>query len=483
MSVDPRQFLLLAIAFGVPAAAFLLNRPRFVTAWIGFTLFVQVFDTSTVTNLPAGRLVGLLFLPTAVATFRNWSKLPPARAWVLNFAYMVLLGAVFGFLFPWPDISGIRPITVQAQGRTIIFLIRTVSDLSLTVFVMRQLVQPGAFDYLRKWMVRGAALSSVFAFVTMRTGIDFYSLITGLRSYGSIDFRPRGLAFEARGLGLACAYGLILLLAKRRRSFRDWIALVPIAGGLAVSSSSSAYAAAIAGLLVVAFTGSMRVRLAIVAALASVAATFLLVAMLAPAIIASSFYGVSMRLRGRGVVESNRPANAAEELAFHLDVFDASAALFLIRNPVYAITGTGPGLISLPASSHIPEGLYRFVFPVIDNPPSHGILLELANTGILGVALWIYQVGSVYVAGRRLRRVRRGLPFPSRVVTTTFLASAALYAVQVSPSPFWAVFLGIGWAISHLHAVSLARAVAHRRVTVPAPARPARIVESPVYHS
>jgi hypothetical protein len=483
MSVEPRQLLLLAIAIGVPVTAFFLNRARLVMAWVGFTLFVQIFDTTIVTNLPAGRLVGLLFLPAAVATFRHWSKLPPARAWILNFAYMILLGLLFGFLFPWPDVSGVRSFGVRAQGRTIIFLIRTLSDLSLTVYVMRQLAHPGAFDYMRKWMVRGAALSSAFAFVTLGTRIDFYSLITGLRAYGASDFRPRGLAFEARGLGLACAYGLILLLSKRSRSLGDWMALLVIAAGLAVSASSSALAAALTGLLVIALIGSMRVRLAMLITVTSVVMIFFLVATIAPAMLVNSRYAIESRLQGRGVVESNVPANAAEAVALHLDVFDASAALFLIRNPVYAITGTGPGLISLPASSHIPAGVYRIVFPVIDNPPSHGLLLELANTGILGVVLWTYQIAVVYLAGRRMRHMRRGLPFSPLVATTTFTGTAALYAVQVGPSPFAAVFLGIGWAISHAYAASTARALAHRRAALPAPSRPPGIAESPVYHS
>jgi hypothetical protein len=138
-----------------------------------------------------------------------------------------------------------------------------------------------------------------------------------------------------------------------------------------------------------------------------------------------------------------------------------------LRNPLYAITGTGPGLISLPASEHVPSGVYKIVFPIIDSPPAHGILLELANTGIVGVTTWIFQVASIFFLGRRLRG-RRGLPFPPEAVTRIFLAAAALYSVQVSPSPFWAVFLGLGWAIAHVASVRTG-------VTVPRLTRPHEI--------
>jgi hypothetical protein len=96
--------------------------------------------------------------------------------------------------------------------------------------------------------------------------------------------------------------------------------------------------------------------------------------------------------------------------------------------------------------------VYKIIFPIINTPPQHGILLEVANTGVVGVSLWAFQVLAIFVAGRRLRG-RRDLPFPPRAATTTFVASAALYAVQNSPSPFWAVFLGLGWAISQVQPV------------------------------
>lgn len=447
MAVDPRQLLLLLIAVLVPAIAFVTNRPKMILGWVGFTLFVQIFDTSILTNLPAGRLVGLLFFPATIRQFRQWGRLPPARAWLINFLYLVFLGFLFGYLMPWPDTSGMRAFTVRAEGRTTIFLIRTLSDLSLTVFVMSQVVRPGGFDTLRKWMVRGAALSAGLALTTLVTKVDFYSLITGLRLYGRSDFRPRGLAFEPRGLGLACAYGLILLLSKKQRSGTDWLLLVVIGAGLAVSSSSSALATMLVGLLVIGLLGTMRVRFAMVGAVTMIGLVLLLLAAVAPQLIERSRDAIVSRAQGRGVVEANFPRNAAEAVALRMDVFDSAASMFLLRNPKYILIGTGPGLISLPASDYIPLGLYKAVFPIIDNPPSHGVLLELANTGVLGVAVWMFQVLAIFVAGRRLRHYH-GLPFPPHAATTSFIVGAALYAIQVSPSPFWAVFLGVGWAIA-----------------------------------
>jgi hypothetical protein len=460
MGIDPRQFVLLAIALGVPVVAFLMNRTRWILPWIGFTLFVQVFDTAILTNLPAGRIVGLFYLPVMVATFRRWIALAPAKAWLLNFVYLAALGLVLGLAFPWPDTTGMRAFTLRAEGRTIIFMIRTISDLSLTVFVMNQLAKPGAFDTLRRSMIVGIVANAFAAIGWVLLHLDAYGLITGIRGYAVQEGgRARGLTYEPRGLGLACAFGLVLILGKHLRRRRDWVLLALVGLALLLSISASGIAAAIVGLVAIAMFGSTRTRLALIfgGLVLVMSGLFLFVAV--PSLREQVELNLGWRLRGRGTVEANRAENAFEAVAYRLDIFDASAALFLIRNPLYVVIGTGPGLITLPASEHIPYGLYLAIWTSIDTPPTHGLLLELANTGILGVATWLFQVVWVMAAGKRLYR-RRGLPFPPRTARTIFLGSAAVYAAQAGVSPYWAVFLGIGWAIAEAAAVP-SRAMRH----------------------
>lgn len=467
MGTDPRQFILLLIALGVPVIAYLMNRTKWVLWWVGFTLFVQVFDTAIFTNLAAGRIVGLFYLPMMVSTFRRWISVPPAKAWLLSFLYLVALGLLFGILFPWPDTTGVRAFTLRAQGRTIVFLVRTIADLSLTVFVMNQLATPGAFDWLRRSMVAGVLADAVTGIIGFFLHLDPYGLLTGIRGYAmDAANRPRGLTYEPRGLGLACAFGLVLILGKHARRRRDWLFAVILVMALGLSFSSSGLGAAAVGAVMLVLFGSMRTRLAIVFSGLTLVTAVMMVLATVPWVRERANDSIGERLRGRGTVEANRAANAFEAVALRLDVFDASAALFLIRNPLYAVIGTGPALISLPASDHIPYGLYRAIFTSIDSPPTHGLLMELANTGILGVAVWMFQVLWILIAGKRLFR-RRGLPFPPRTIRTIFIGSAAIYAVQAGVSPFWAVFLGIGWAIA-------AEANVPRRIrrSAPVPATP-----------
>jgi hypothetical protein len=87
--MDPQQLILLVIATIVPLTLFAMGRTRLILGWVGITLAVHIFDTTTITNLPAGRIVGLLFLPTFLLNLRMWLRLPPVRAWMVNFLYLL----------------------------------------------------------------------------------------------------------------------------------------------------------------------------------------------------------------------------------------------------------------------------------------------------------------------------------------------------------------------------------------------------------
>jgi hypothetical protein len=187
--MDLRQLILLAIAVAVPLGLFALNRQRLVLGWVCLTLSVHIFDTTIITNLPAARIVGLLYLPYALLIARSWLRLVPAQLWLLGFLYLAALGLVFGFLWPWPDTSGNRPLTMTAPGRAIVYLSRLLADLSLTIFVARELRKPGALLFLGRAFVLGAVISALAGIVNLlRPGFDPYFAITGLRYLNGIQF-------------------------------------------------------------------------------------------------------------------------------------------------------------------------------------------------------------------------------------------------------------------------------------------------------
>jgi hypothetical protein len=454
MEADFRQLLLLAIAVVVPVVLLWTKRERLLLGWVCITFFVQIFDTAVVTNLPAGRVVGLLYAPFALSQVREWLQVRPVRFWAINFCYLLLLGLLFGWLWPWPDITMTRPFSLTSQGRSIVYLVRLLSDISLAVFIANQLKRPGTVYYLARALVLGATLTALVGVSYLFIKVDWYFLITGIGEQAARINRARGLSLEPRALGLCCAYGTMILLLGRSKLFKGWLILLLInLVALLITYSTSSLALLVAGIFSASFFFSNRERGVVAAVTLLLAMLVVGATMYAPEQVQQATDTIQLRLDPDYKLAGIPPGNIGQEIAYRLDVFDASALLFLLEEPLYALTGTGPGLVSLPASYHVPPGLYSFIWTTetgINNLPSHGLLVEVSNSGLLGLILWLAQVISCWAA---LRYATARLRDPVEKLEWTFAHSLFLmgivfYLVQVSSSPVWSVILAIGWTVS-----------------------------------
>lgn len=452
MRSDLNQFILLAIAVGVPFVLFRMKQYNLLLGWACLTLFVQLFDTTVLTNLPAPRIVGLMYLPTAIKAFREWWGLKPVKAWVINYLYLLILGVIFGFLWPWPDTTMMRPYTLTAPGRTVVYSLRLISDLSLTVFAATQLRNAGNLYLVGRALVIGATLSALAGLLTLFTKFDLVYAITDFEDQFLTAERAHGLSAEPRGLGLACAYGLMILLIGQKRLFKLWPVLLVInMAGLLSTVSTSALALLLAGVITgwVFFTN--RTRGAILALILLAVILLFGASVFLPMQFSSAVQTIEARIDPSQKLSGIPPGTFGQEVAYRLDVFDASAMLFLLDEPFYALLGTGPGLVSLPASLHVPPGLYSAIWTPevgVNSLPFHGILLEISNGGVLGVLLWFFQVITCWIALRFLANRQRGTIESEEwsFAWALFLIGTVFYLVQVSISPVWSIILGIGWA-------------------------------------
>lgn len=461
METDPRQIVLLAIALGAPAFLFWTKRERFLLGWVCVTMFVQIFDTTLVTNLPAGRIVGLIYLPAAIIQARAWLRFKPVRAWAANFIYLALLGLLFGWIWPWPDITMARPFTLMAEGRSIIYSVRLLSDFSLAIFIANQLRQPGAINYIGRAMVIGSTLTALAGLAYLAAKFDLYYPLTGIGQQGLLIDRARGLSIEPRALGLSCAYGVMILLLGRKKLFRMWPVLLVInLAALLITYSASSYVLLGAGSLTASLFFSNRERAVAAATLLLAGALTAGAVIYMPERVQYAVDTLQLRLDPDYKLSGIPPGNFGQEIAYRLDVFDACALLFLLDQPLYALIGAGPGLISLPASYYVPPGVYSFIWTAevgVNSLPFHGLLLEASNSGLLGLLLWFAQVFSCWGALRYLH-LRFGKADEKSEWTfayAIFIIGAVFYVVQVSSSPVWSVFLGIGWMATKIAAEKL----------------------------
>jgi hypothetical protein len=460
-SNDPRQFILLAIAIVVPAFLLWTKRHRWLLSWVCFTFFVQIFDTAILTNLPTGRIVGLLYLPRAISQLREWAKLPAVKAWLINYGWLLVLGLFFGFAWPWPDTTYVRPFSLTAQGKTIIYSVRLLSDLSLTIFIAEEILRHRSLLFIGRALALGSTVSALVGIFQFITKIDLYFMLTGLGEQVLYLGRARGLVGEPRALGLACAYGVMILLIGRGKISRLWpILLFVNLTALLLTYSASSLALFVAGIVVSWLFFSNRERL-IVAGVACVALTLVfLTSVFLPNQFQFALDTLSLRFDPDVKLAGIPPGTFGQEIAYRLDVFDSCALLFLLDQPLYALIGTGPGLVPLPASEYVPPGLYSLIWTPetgINSPPYHGPLLEISNGGVLSLGLWFAQVILCWIALRFLYRRSNQFAGESGALSedwqfgyAIFLIGAAFYIVQVSYTPLWCVFLSIGWVAVRL---------------------------------
>jgi hypothetical protein len=140
-----------------------------------------------------------------------------------------------------------------------------------------------------------------------------------------------------------------------------------------------------------------------------------------------------------------------EEWAYRLEVFDAAAVLFLVAHPVYALIGAGPGLVSIPATPYLPISPYtrEFALTGINSPPTMGIVLEVANGGLVALLLWTGFVVTAYKALDVMAGRGEASRSQWRIAKWCFVATAAIYLVAAGfLSSCWPIFAGLGFGAS-----------------------------------
>jgi hypothetical protein len=137
--------------------------------------------------------------------------------------------------------------------------------------------------------------------------------------------------------------------------------------------------------------------------------------------------------------------NLGRAIVDGLEVFDASAVLFLWDNPEHLLLGAGPGLVSLPASDYVPMRAQPTYGNRIDSIPHMGFFQTLANTGVVGLLLWFAAALACYQA-LRVQVVLNGTRSPWVEAWCFFVVFSGVYLLQ--KKPIWYVLMGIGLGAS-----------------------------------
>lgn len=451
MEVNPIIIILAAITILVPVILIFLGQELWLLAWICFTAGLNILDVRILLNLPAARIAGLLLLPQTFLSLRWVVRSYVGKALIAQYTFLVLTGVFFGFLFPWEADCLIREFNQLPEGRTIIWLIRTLADVSLSVFIAQQVIKSKGSEQILKYFVIGtsiAALGGIFEFVSR---VDLVEVITGL-GYNNDGFRVRGLCFEPRDLGLLTLYGLLfsVLLYSYESTKSKLLAIILNLTGFLISGSTSAYVAFIFGALALGLYHNRACALLIKMSLVVICIIACLFVYFESQLLDFFICSIDERLSGRRFDEAQ---NFLELIVFKMEIFDGPAILFLWDNPIYLLTGTGPGLIGIPATPYMPKSAaYAWLeFTGINNPPTMGLLLNVANMGVIGLLLLIYLCWASLHALGCLALYHPDKTEEWLMTRGAFATGAAVYMVQVSGlSPIWPILIGIGLGADYL---------------------------------
>lgn len=453
---------ILALAAGLPLALLLRRQERLLLLWICITTGVNVFDARVGVNLPAARLVGLIvlaFVPLGALHVRRLLRTRPLQLIAVQMLHLIVLGIVFGVLFPWSDAGFVRGVSQSAQGRVIVYMIRILADLGIVLFVARQIHRGLSPVRLMNYVLAGTTLAAVGGLLELVTHVQIYQLVTGY-PITIVGGRVRGFNYEPRGLGLAMTHGAfisLLMYAYLRQRRYLWLTLLH-AAVLAVSVSASAIIAAGAtGLALLIMEERVRRPLALMSGTVAGAIVLTLVAGTQLPIVQTYTANFAQRFSVQDAVDF-AVLTPVEVVASFLDIFDYTAFMFLASSPLHALVGTGPGLVMLPGSNFIPTAArWSWVGQSgegITSLPSMGVLLEIANGGVLGLLLWVAIVASCVRALRRCAVWDPARAAEWRIARGALIVAAAAYAVQLSPlAATWPIFVGVGVGAAALQLV------------------------------
>ena len=381
--------VLSAIVLILVIALVLLKKHNYLLILTILALCNDLFTINIGPSISVSQIVGLASLVFTIPFYFSglFSLRGIFNILVTEYLYLIIIGLVFGFLIPWESYFDFtRSWTQQAQGRTIVSIIRLFSEICLMLYIVYALATN---KVTLNWLVHVLA---IIMSITVLIAIIDYGL--GHRLKNSLFLFDRNLsnrftAFngEPRAFGRALVYSLAILIPTYKTKYscsKHVVYLLIAALGVLLSRSVSSMVLLILMVLVYSFFNFKKTYKPI-----SLAAIILVITLTSTNIIIDS----STINKFYKVLDGSTEYIPASDLIMNeptffrrLEVFDRAAANFLYHNPLYFFIGVGPNLISIPASQYITDYARAIYGETINSVPHMGILNILSRSGLIGVS-------------------------------------------------------------------------------------------------
>lgn len=389
--------IVLTIVILMVMYALLTKNHKVLIALSVLSVFADSFRIDLGASLLLINLIGFLLFPLVMRKihFINVaiSGISLRPLWIY-WIYLLILGFIFGLLFPWEDYTQYRTWGQRALGRSTITVIRYLNEIILCYYLIWVLVcKRVSLRFIIRCIGWTTVISCVIAIIDYANGYviksNLFTMVPQLAG------RFLGLNGEPKMFGRNSALAYIIILLFRRsveKSKFDWLFISFSVLGVVLSLSASTIIMFVGfNLLLLLRSGNLKASLVVVTVgLGSYVA-----------LKNNEFFIEVTQNKVENAIFGNENKVTAHEPAFfsRFDIFDRLGLNFLYDNPQYAVFGTGPNLISIPASAYVGSLEIYSSFDErggIDSVPNVMVTNILASTGVIGITLYLFFISNLY---------------------------------------------------------------------------------------
>jgi len=381
---------------------------------VGIFLSVDALGSQWVVNFGAIKILGLILIPFCIKKI-SFSHLNfVTKINFIQFFYLASIGTLYVFLDMWND-EGFK-LQHSMKMRPILNLGSSVL-LYTPIFFFTLLASRKELSIKRtiRGFIQGFYIGSIFLMLGIVAEIlfslDLYSLLTrGVQMLN--EYRPRGLSYEPRGASqtLVCAI-LLLLYSEIKAFYKALLYLILILSAFYLTFSFTGFILLLVGVIISLLYKSLllfknRIKFEVFCNEFFVIAVTYFVIFSPPAFLAKKVPNDSTKMqqaehiKQRSYVFGNNVSydlsslkqdkSVIGRIVRKLEIFDAASLNFMLNNPVFIAFGSGPGMVSIPASNYILERdkkLYKV--DKITSIPQMGIFSILGDGGLVYLSLWL----------------------------------------------------------------------------------------------
>jgi hypothetical protein len=298
---------------------------------------------------------------------------------------------MFGILIPWEYKDEYRTFTQRAFGRSFISLFRiSLELLSIIIPILWVKYKIVTLETLFRIIAYVVIFTLFVAIIDVFVGYKIRGLIPNARL---IQGRFMALNGEPRVMGSVMLFANILFYYLKKKFGSKLFAIVYYLTfvGILLSGSASAILSLFAVVFVINIILSKTNRILFVP-IGVFIVLILNVGNVLQEIVSNDFisektlYKIEYVLgTNESILIDNVGSNDEPELFQRFEVFDRAALNFLWNNPLYFVIGTGPNLVSIPASAYIDDNAKRTYDQVINSVPHTYLINIVSRSGLFGI--------------------------------------------------------------------------------------------------